>query len=165
MRGYETSVEIKFRYDDRYRSHLVEDDNPNAWIQIPIQIGDEYIYREEGVTGYACTAVLNLLQSIEAIRAGETFTIEFEFGPTWLVIEPVDTTTIRVAESRRYSGVDNPSKRLDIDVACTVARDRWVAEVIEVTDDFIEQVVSLNPEVDDSPYIVQLRGKLDQVTS
>ena len=99
------------------------------------------------------------------MRSDEQSFVEFTYGPVYVVLELQDDTTVQVASSVLYKGIENPEERLDIDTERVVTREAWTAAVIETTNELIDEVVAINSAVKSTPDFELLREKLDKVTS
>ncbi|MFC7074590.1 hypothetical protein ACFQJ7_08735 [Halovenus rubra] len=156
-------TKIKFRSDGSYREQLIKNEEPDSWIDIRIRVGEEYIYGgpDSYVTGFACGFVLNLLDSVSAMKTGERSIIELEYGPTWLTIDPVDQTAVRIAACRTYKGAMDSSERLEIDDDAVVSKEAWESEVLRTAREFHETVVDVNPDLQDQEVIADIRDRID----
>lgn len=155
---------ITFHYDSEYRRRVSDEQNPDGWIEVSIAVGGTYIWggSNSGVTGFACGIVLNLLDSVDAVLSDTRQIIEFEFGPSWLVVEPWDDEAVNVAKSSTLMGARNPDDRLDIDTSCPVSQEAWIEEVITTARDFHETVIAMNPSLRDREVMKQIREEIDR---
>lgn len=157
------SATITFYYDSDYRQRVVEDHRPDSWIEISVAVGETYIWGdpEGGVTGSACGIVLNLLETVNTVLADERRIIEFEYGPSWMVVEPWDDEAVNVSKSSTLMGAQNPDKRLDIDTARPVRKQAWIDEVIATARDFHDSVLEMNSELQSRAVMAQIRAEID----
>ena len=156
------SVQIEFHFSEKYREQVVAENKPDSWIEIAIAVDDMYIYgdNEGGVTGFACGAVLQFLDSVDLVLAGERYIAEFEYGPTWLALDPRDENSIYVSKCMTWTGANNPEKRLDIDISRPATKQTWITEVLETATEFHERVIELNPELEDREVLKQIREEI-----
>ncbi|WP_435362876.1 hypothetical protein [Haloarchaeobius sp. DYHT-AS-18] len=160
------STEIRFLFDSKgYLDRVRESKSIDEWIEISIRVGNEYIYGDEenGVTGLAYCVTLGFLESVEKIIKGQEHVIEFEYGPTWLVIEPKNQDEVIIARSTRWSGVKNPDERLEIDTNIRVPKTEWATAVISVVEEFVHTVVEIDPEISHSDELEELENYLSQI--
>ncbi|QSX00514.1 hypothetical protein [Haloterrigena alkaliphila] len=153
---------ITFHYDSEYRQRVSEKQNPDGWIEVSIAVGETYIWgsSDGGVTGFACGIVLNLLDSVDAVLSDERYIIEFEFGPSWMVVEPWDDEAVNVAKSSTLMGARNPDDRLDIDTSRPVLKEAWIEEVVETARDFHDTVIGMNPNLRTRDVMEQIREEI-----
>ncbi|MFA9428152.1 hypothetical protein [Natronorubrum sp. A-ect3] len=161
------TVTIKFHYDQRYRQRIIDDAEPDSWIQTSISIDGTDLYGEtySRVTGFACGIVISLLESVVAAQSTERTIIEFENGPSWLTVDPIDETTVELAACHTYSGAKDPNERLDVDRVQLVQRSAWRDAVVTHAHDFIEEIIDLNPELDEHEVIAQIRSQVREIES
>jgi len=152
------TASIEFRYDSEYRQKAREGE-PNEWIAVSIAVDETYIYGDPdgGVTGSACEIVHQFLESIEATVADERYVVEFEFGPTWLVVEPSNGDAVNVSSCSVPQGRHDPSERLDIDMSRPITKQGWIDSVIDAAEDFHDTVVDIGPDLYDHSVMVQVR--------
>lgn len=149
---------IKFHYTRKYCQKIIEEQNPCDWIEVTIVVSDTNIYGNysQGITGLACSIVLQLLESIGVIFSENKYIIEFEYGPDWLVVEPWDKGSVNIARCTTMAGARNPERRLDIDTAVPVTNRGWIEAVTETAQGFRETVLDLNPDLHDNTAIEQI---------
>ncbi|NGM71291.1 hypothetical protein G6M89_20195 [Natronolimnobius sp. AArcel1] len=159
------SAEIIPYYDQNYRQEVIENKSPDSWIEIAIKVDETYIYGDEGsgVTGFACGAVLNFLDSVEAVLNDEQYIVEFEFGPSWLALDPRDDASIYVGRCSTLKGARNPDERLEIDVQRPVSKQGWIDAVIDTAREFYDTIVELNPSLLDDDSMIQIQTKIMEV--
>lgn len=159
-----TTATITFHYDSEYRQRVSEKQNPDEWIEVSIAVGETYIWGgpDGGVTGFACGIVLNLLDSVDAVLSDERHVIEFEFGPSWMVVEPWNDEAVNVAKSSTVMGARNPDNRLDIDTSRPVLKEAWIEEVVETAHDFHDTVLEMNPGLRSRDVMEQIREEIDR---
>ncbi|MHC3439988.1 hypothetical protein ACYJ1Y_18415 [Natrialbaceae archaeon A-gly3] len=106
---------MKFHYDQQYREQ-VSKGNPDRWIDMSLSATGEDIYGGSRgvVTGSACIIVLDLLDSIEAIRSDDRGIITYDDGPSWLSIAKRDESTVEIEACHTLKGAKSPKNRLDI---------------------------------------------------
>lgn len=160
-----STVEIDFHYDQSYRQRVVEDAEPDSWIQTSISVDERDLYggSYSRVTGFACGIVINLLDSLAAIQATERTIIEFENGPSWLTVDPAGEATVELAACHTYGGAKNPDERIDVDRIQLVQRDAWRNAVTDLACDFTETVTDLNPELTTHKVLVQIQDQIQNV--
>lgn len=158
------SAEIRFRLDESYRQS-VRDGDLDDWIQTAVAVGGTWIYgsAEEGVTGHACTTALGLIDSVRAARSDERYVIEFEFGPTWLVVEPRTERSITVTKSVTYAGTTDPEQRLDVDTSRPVTKTAWRDAVVDATQTLHETVIEENPALEADDSLERIRAEIDRM--
>lgn len=156
------SVAIGFTYDRQYRENVVRDGEPDSWIDISIRVGETYIYGDEnsGVTGFACNTVLNFLDSVTALLHDEKFVVEFDYGPSWLLLEPTSEKTIAITRCSTPAAVSDPDKRLDVDITGQTSKRNWAREVVRSADEFQGTVIDWNPELRTSDELTTIRTKV-----
>lgn len=157
-------AEIEFRFDQKYREQVMQAE-PDSWIEIAISVGDTYIYgdAEAGVTGFACGAVLNFLDSVEAILDDSQYIVEFEFGPTWIALYPRDDDSIEVAKRITLNRAQERADLHEGEIARPVTKEAWVAAVLDAARTFHGTVVDLNPALEDHAVLRQIRTEIERV--
>lgn len=161
---HETAT-IELHYSGKYENKVINEDEPDSWIEISISVGDTYIYgnSESGVTGFACGAIISFLDSVEAIIENRQYIVEFEYGPTWLALDPLDDDTINVAKSVTLKGAKNPRERLEVDTSRQVKKGAWIDAVLEAARRFYDIVVDLNPELKNREVMEKIRTEIEGV--
>ena len=156
------SAKIEFDFNKKYRERVVTENAPDSWIEIIISLNSTYIYsdKREGVTGFACAAVRQFLDSVDSVLADERHVIEFEFGPSWLALDPRDRDSISVVQCTTLRRAENPSERRDIFTPYPVTKQAWITGVLKAAKEFHERVLELNPELEDRKVLKQIREKI-----
>ncbi len=113
------------------------------------------------VTGSACVIVLDLLDSIEAIRSNDRGIITFDDGPSWLSIAKYDESTVEIAACHTLKGAKNPKNRLDISRTTVVTQQAWEEAVLEFSRKFSDKVTDINPSLSNHETIEQIREKVN----
>ncbi len=157
-------AEVVFHFDKDYREGVM-DGNLDSWIELSVRADDTYIYGKDksGVTGYADNILIQLLESVEAIEKGRKYIVEFEFGPTWLSIEPKEGNKVRIVGATTLNGAKNPEERLDIDISREVSQESWKAAVRRSSGVFINEVLKLNPELRSQDFVQKVQTKRDKL--
>ncbi len=152
---------IDFQYERSYRVS-VEDGDPDSWIAVAIAIGDTYIWGgpNSGVTGFACGIVLNLLETVDAALLDERYVVEFEWGPSWMVVEPRNDASVTVSRASTLKGARNPDERLEVDTARPVTKRAWIEEVVDTAREFHGTILEMNPDLRTRGVMQQLRRKI-----
>lgn len=130
-----------------------------------MSVGNTYIYgsEESGVTGFACGAVLNFLDSVEAVLDDIQYIVEFEFGPTWLALYPRDDHSIEVVKRITLNGAQERADLLDVETARPVTKEAWVEAVLDAARTFQNTVLDLNPALEDQEVLQQIRTEIERV--
>jgi len=156
------NVSIVPDYSDEYLKS-VEDDEPDQWITVSVKVGDTQIYGNAGgVRGFAWAFIDNLLDSIESVNDGERKVIEFEYGPTWLIIEPYNSDSVNIARCTVPQGREDPEKRLDIDSSQLVYKQVWINEVLHVAKEFYAKTTQHNPDLANKTIMEDLNKRIKQ---
>ena len=160
-----TALTVRFQYDDRYCARVVEDGEPDSWIQVLVQVGETDIYggSSSPVTGFACGVVLHLLDSVEAVKIDQRYVIEFEYGPAWLTVDVIDDCSVEIAACHTYEGANDPNERIGVDRVATAPKEAWCRAILELAHEFETTVINLDPGMKDHPAIEQLRQRRSAV--
>lgn len=159
-------LQIQFRFDDEYRQSVLKTGDPDQWIEVSISVDSNRIYGDDsgGVTGFACSILLDLLDSVESIDCGRKAVVEFEYGPTWLAIEPMDDGDVRIAGVRSsFAAVDDPTMRRSIDKSEVIQASEWRTEVLETAREFCDRVGGLNPNVKSHESLLEISDRIEDI--
>ena len=158
-------AQITFQFDREYREKVSKEDRPNSWIDIAISVNDTYLYgsNEEGVTGSACLAVLDFLESVEPVLDSTQYIIELGFGPTWLALYPQDDHTVEVAKRITLKEAKERADLREVETARTVTEQAWAEAVLDAAHTFHDTVVDLNPSLEEQKVMQQIRTEIDRV--
>ncbi|UOO96434.1 hypothetical protein MUK72_06945 [Halococcus dombrowskii] len=156
---------IEFHYGSKYRQTVIEEQYPGDWIEVTITVGSTYIYgcQNQGITGLASGIVLQLLESIDAVLSDEQYILEFEYGPTWMVVEPWNEDTINVSRATTMEGARNPDERLDIDTSRPITKQGWIKAVIDTAQEFHDTIIDMNPSLRDQEEMVEIQNEIHRV--
>lgn len=159
------TVDIRFHYDQAYRERVIEEADPDSWIETSLRIGDDDVYggSYRSVTGFACQTVLQLLASVEAVHSGDRSVVQFDYGPSWLSVDPIDERVVEIAACHTLQGATDPEERLDVDRVQRTTAEAWKTAVLELANDFQQTVVDIYPELDDHDVLKEIRSDIRQV--
>ncbi len=153
---------IELHYDSNYRKRVIEEQYLGSWLEVTIVVGDTQIYGHSGyeVAGSASGITLQLLESVDTVFSDKRYIIEFESGPSWLVVEPWEDDLINIVNCATLQGAQNPEKRLDIDTDHPITKQGWANAVIETARDFREAVLDLNPDLHNHAVIEDIHQEI-----
>ena len=161
------NMKICYYMDESYKQD-VEDGDPNSWLDFSIMANDTDIYGNidecNGVTGLASNVMLDLLTSLEMVNSGEKSVIEFEFGPTWLILQPLNEESVSIERSTTYSGIKDPEDRLEIDTSEAVSKYAFQTEIVSTAKDFVDDVKRINSELCTNDNITAINNKIGKIS-
>ncbi|WP_143117677.1 hypothetical protein [Halomicrobium zhouii] len=159
------SASISFHIDREYQRLVEKNQSPDTWLGTSIRVGDTFVVGDEksGPKGSGCGVVLQLLESVRSILEGERYIVEFENGPSWVVIEPQANGSVQITRSVTWEGTTNPDKRLEIDTSRIVTAQAWIQAVRKSAQQFHEAIIDEFPELADSDEMEQVRTEIDVV--
>lgn len=156
-----SAIEIEFDEDIPQ-----QEENPiEYWLPISLSVNGKELYGPEYgfVEDMASSILLDTLDSISAVDAGERFIIQFDSGPSWLTVDPIDEESIELAACTLKRGAENPSERHESARTAKVARDAWKEAVIEFAHDFEEQIHEIDSDLANHKVLVEIREKITKL--
>lgn len=158
------SATITLVYDDRFKNFVIEDETPDMWITTKITVGETPLWNfEYGVDGLAAGIVYNLLDSIAPIINDERYYLTFEYGPSYLVVEPRDSNSVTIVYCVQKSSIENPDERIDIETELPVTKRAWAAAVLDTAHEFRRTVLDLNPDLSDHKAMESITENLYEI--
>lgn len=154
---------IEFHFDQKYQDWVKQGD-PQRWISVSLSIGDKDVYggSRATVTGDACIVMLDLLESVTALRSESSSVIHFDQGPSFLSVGPENSTAVEITACHTLKGAKNPEERLDIARPYITTRELWESAVLKAAREFHETVVDMNPDLQDHEVISEIQDRIDE---
>ena len=153
------SMHIEIRFDDRFRTQVVDKGDANPLTAMTIKVGENYLLGSStsAVGDYMTGNLIGQFEVVPGIVGNEKQVVEFFNGPMWLVFEPDDDESVRISGCHTIGGVRDPSRRISADTSAVVPKQTWVSELVRVTKEYVETIHDLNPSLNEYPDIKALR--------
>ncbi|MFC7074589.1 hypothetical protein ACFQJ7_08730 [Halovenus rubra] len=163
-RNHHSSVTIKFHFDQKYQD-WVKQGAPQRWISISLTIGGEDVYggSRATVTGDACIVMIDLLESVTALKSDSRSVVHFDQGPSFLSVGPENTTAVEIAACHTLKEAKNPEERLGVARSYITTRELWEDAVTEMGANFYQTVTELNPELEEHDVIKEIDNRISDI--
>lgn len=154
-----TDVTIEIEDTERFQRQ-VRDGVANPLTVMNIYKGDEQV---KGGDSFMTLTVIELLDAVEEILAGEKQIVEYSGGPSYLVFEPQDDKKILVTGCGSIEVAENPTERLSVDTTVEVDKQSWIVELVRTAEEYYDRIVELNPTLEDAESVQRLRRRISDV--
>lgn len=156
-----SNVQIDIDHGERFIDQVVEEGQHDPFGHLKILADNSYIVGSEDtyVGVWITTDLIRLLDQTKAIFADEKYSVDFDNGPSYLVVEPYDDNdgVIGVTHCLLFDSVEDPEKRLPKEETFAIPKQAWVTELINTAKQYHKELLNLNSELEDNETIRELR--------
>lgn len=154
-----TNVTIEIEDTKRFRKQ-VREGTPDPLTVMNVYVGGEQVKSGDS---FMTLTVIELLDAVEGILAGEKQIVEYSGGPSYLVFEPRDDKNISVTGCGSIEAAENPAERLSVDTTVEVDEQSWIVELVRAAEEYYDRILELNPTLEDAKSVRCLRRRISDV--
>ncbi|MFC4249503.1 hypothetical protein ACFOZ7_21650 [Natribaculum luteum] len=159
-----TTIKIEFRDDDEFRASI-KNGNPDPIGGVRISANDRYLVgnADEYLPTWVSDFVFRIVDSSIAVLDGERQTVINHNGPSYLVLNPVDETTVELSHRLIWEAVENPDEYPELVNTATTTTDEFISAVERAGSQLVECLTEYNPQLEETDTISEMEDALEQL--
>lgn len=157
-----SAVQIEIEYAENFRQKVRDENDADPFGHLKVTVDGAYLIGTDDtyVGVWLSEDLARLLATTEAIITSSETMLTFRNGPSYLVIEPHDDA-VDLTHCLHLEGAENPEERWEMEETFTVSKRAWVVELIRVSEEYYDDVLELNPGLEEEDYLIRLREELE----
>lgn len=161
MTSVYSDVHIEITYAENFQRKVRNKNDSDPFGYMTATVDGEYLIGTEDshVGLWLSEDLARLLAATEEIMSGKETMFTFRNGPSYLVIEPCNGT-VGFTHCLHFEGAENPEERWEMETTFLISKQAWIAEILQVSEEYYHDVLSLNPSLEDEDYLIRLHEEI-----